>query len=248
MNDWNGFDFLIFLIFIVNTLLGMSRAATKEIISMASLSAALICAIKFTIPLALFFDRSPLIGDVVANRHIQSLMFSLGLNPLGEASLQEMFYSLSLLICFVGTFSVCEGVLGIFGIVEMYPFPYAMLNRKLGAALGGVRGYVISLLLISICVLHLFKNSDSPIFMNSFFVKTFYNSAVKLDSIISGQRPEEYKEIFKDKNLYNPVEKVHELVQPASEGINTKAVDPTIITAPAQGSSQQPVPAGVNPQ
>jgi len=247
MNDWNGFDFLIFLIFIVNTLLGMSRAATKEIISMASLSAALICAIKFTIPLSLFFNRSPLIIDVVANKHIQNFMLSLGLNPLGEDSLQEIFYSISLLVCFVGTFSVCEGVLGIFGIVEMYPFPYAMLNRKLGAALGGVRGYVISLILISVCVLHIFKNSDNSIFTNSFFVKTFYDSAVKLDSIISGQRPEQYKDIFKDKNLYNPVKAVHDLAQPASEGINTDAVDPTTTTAPAQDISQ-PVPAGVNPQ
>lgn len=222
----------------------MSRAATKEIISMASLSAALICAIKFTMPLALFFNRSPLLIDVVSDKHIQNFMLSLGLNPLGEESLQEIFYSISLLVCFVGTFSICEGVLGIFGIVEMYPFPYAMLNRKLGAVLGGVRGYVISLILISICVLHIFKNSDNSIFTSSFFVKKFYSSAKKFDSIISGQQPEQYKDIFEDKNLYDPVKAIQDISQPALKGVDTGSIDPT---TPGQDISQ-PVPAGVHPQ
>lgn len=214
MDSWNGLDFLIFLIFAVNTLLGMSRGAAKEIISTMCLCVALVCTIKFTIPLAIFFNKSPLAIDVVNSKFIQNFMLSVGLGPLTESLLHQVFYSISLLICFVGVFSVCEGVLTVSGIIEFYTFPYAWLNRKLGAALGAVRGYVITLILISIAVLHVFKDTDSTLFTKSTFIKLFYNSAVTFDGIISGQKPEQYPAIFKDKNLYNPLKTMQELSQP----------------------------------
>ncbi len=219
MDSWNGFDFFVFLIFAVNTLLGMSRAAAKEIISMMCLSVALIVTIKFTIPLTIFFNKSPLIIKVIENKNIQNFMFSLGLNPLGENALQQIFYSISLLVCFVGTFSICESALAMSGILEVYSFPYAWLNRKLGAMLGGVRGYVITLILISITVLHVFKDSDNPVFKNSFFINLFRSAAIRLDGIILGQRPEQYQDIYKDKNLYDPFKAMKEISKPALEGV-----------------------------
>jgi uncharacterized membrane protein required for colicin V production len=201
MNSWNGFDFLIFLIFAANTVLGMSRGATKEIISMMCLSVALIFSIKFTIPLAAFFNQSPLINNVVDNSFIQNFMLAIGAGPMTADLLMQTFYSISLLICFVGIFSICEAALTRTGVVEMYSFPYVAIDRKLGGALGCTRGYVISLLVISILTLHLFKANDA-MFSNSFFVHLFQNQTIEFDSIISGQQPEQYREILKGKELY----------------------------------------------
>jgi len=219
MDSWNGFDFLIFLIFVVNTLLGMSRGAAKEIISMMGLCVALIVTIKFTIPLTTFFNKSPIMIDVITSRYVQNFIASFGLNPLNENILQQIIYSISLLICFVGTFSVCEGVLSMSGLLEVYSFPYAWLNRKLGAGLGGVRGYVITLILISVTTLHIFKDSDNSFFKNSYFVNLFASSAVLLDSTVSGQKPEQYQNIFKGKNLYNPLKALQDISKPALEGV-----------------------------
>lgn len=239
MDSWNGLDFFIFLIFAVNTILGMARAAAKEIISTMCLCVALVCTIKFTIPLTVFFNKSPLMIDVITSRFVQNFIASLGLNPLRVSTLQEMFYAISLLICFVGTFSVCEGALSMSGILEVYSFPYAWLNRKLGAVLGGIRGYVITLILISITTLHLFKDSDNSAFKNSYFVNLFANSAVTFDRIISKQKPEQYQKIFKDKNLYNPLKTLQDLSKPALGDVVPASLSttPAPATPPAQPNS-----------
>lgn len=239
MDSWNGLDFFIFLIFAVNTILGMSRGAAQEIISTMCLCVALVCTIKFTIPLTIFFNKSPLMIDMITSKFVQNFIASLGLNPLNTTILQEIFYSISLLICFVGTFSVCEGALGMSGLLEVYSFPYAWLNRKLGAVLGGIRGYVITLILISVTTLHIFKDSDNSIFKNAYFVNLFANSAVTFDRIISKQKPEQYQKIFKDKNLYNPFKALQDLAAPAVEGV----VPADLSTAPAA----QPQPDATTP-
>jgi uncharacterized membrane protein required for colicin V production len=203
MNNWNGLDFLFFLIFAGNTLLGMSRGATKELMSMMCLCVALIFTIKFTVPLANFCNNSPLITNVVDSSFVQTFMVQIGAGPLTAGLLKEIFYSLSMLICFVGIFSICEGALTASGISEHYSFTTAAASRKIGAGLGFTRGYVINLIFICIFTLHIFKGNHDSIFSNSFFINLFQGSAIKLDSIISGQQPEEYKKIFEDKKLYN---------------------------------------------
>lgn len=215
MNNWNGLDFFVFLIFAANTILGMARGATKEIISMMCLSVALIFTIKFTVPLANFFNSSPLLKDVVSNDFINNFMIAIGAGSLTENLLREIFYSISILICFVGIFSICEGALSVTGVVEMYPFPYAALNRKIGAGLGATRGYVISLIFLCIISLHIFKGNADSLFTNSFFLHLFQGPIVQLDSIITGQQPEQYKEIFKGKELYNE-KNVLQSIQPPS--------------------------------
>jgi uncharacterized membrane protein required for colicin V production len=200
MNNWNGLDFFIFLIFLVNTLLGMSRGATREIISMICLSAALIFTIKFTVPVARFLNSSPLIANVLSSSFIQNFMVSIGAQPLTASMLSELAYTISLLICFVGTFGVCEATLAFTGFVEVFPFSYAALNRKIGAGLGAMRGYVLNLILILILTLHI---TVPALTKGSFFVNLFQSSVIQLDSLISGQEVERYREIFKEKNLYN---------------------------------------------
>ena len=230
MSGWNGVDFLFFLIFAVNTLLGMSRGATKEIISMMCLCVALIFTIKFTVPLSNFLNSSPSIVKVVESPIIQNFMLAIGAGPLTVELLHQIFYSISLLICFVSIFSICEGALTMSGFVEMYPFPYAAFNRKVGGTLGFTRGYVINLIFICIFTLHLFSGSRDSMFSNSFFVKLFHGSAVRLDSIISGQNPDQYQKIFEGKNLYNEEQLLKVM------GAPSESVAPT--PAPAQPSGQ----------
>jgi len=207
MNSWNSLDFIIFLIFVTNTLLGMVRGASREIISTMCLSVALIFVIKFTVPVANFFNSSPAINDVVDNQTMQNFMIAIGAGPITASLLKEIFYSISMLICFVGSFSICEAMLSYTGFVETFSFPYATLNRKVGAALGFGRGYIFNLLFIAILALHLLKNNDvignNNIVNGSFFVNLLGPSARKLDSLITGQKPESYREILQEKPAYN---------------------------------------------
>ncbi len=199
MSSWSGLDFFIFLIFVLNTILGMSRGATKEIISMMCLSVALIFTIRFTIPIAVFLDKSPLIQSVLDAQMIKNFMNIIGAGPLTLDMLTELTYCVSVLICFVGVFSACEAMLTVVGFLEVFSFPYATLNRKVGAALGATRGYILTLLLILV-LNHLFANN--PI-TNSFFVNLFQSNVSLFDSLINSQNVEKYNELFKGKNLYN---------------------------------------------
>lgn len=202
MNNWNGLDFFIFLIFAVNTLLGMNRGAAKEIISMMCLCVGLIFAVKFTIPVAAFFNSSPLMNTVVDNKIMQNFMLAINAGPLTIGLLKELFFSISLLICFMGAFCVCEGVLNYTGFTEYYSFPYATLSRKIGAGLGCVRGYVFTLILL-LMIAHIFSNTNVGQ-SNSFFARLFQGSVARMDNVIAGQRPESYRDILRDKNLYTP--------------------------------------------
>lgn len=203
MNSWNGLDFLIFLIFALNTILGMVRGSAKEIISMMCLCVALIFMIKFTVPLANFFNSSPLIVDVVDNKIIQNFMLAIGAGPMTASLLKEIFYSISILICFVGIFSICEAALTKTGFVQYMSFPYATIDRKLAAALGCTRGYVITLILLVILALHLLRGTDSSIISGSYFAKLFQGATIKLDQIITGQNPDQYRDVLQGKDLYN---------------------------------------------
>jgi uncharacterized membrane protein required for colicin V production len=199
MSNWNVLDYLVFFIFFLNTILGIARGATKEIISMMCLTVAMIVLIRFTVPLAGFMDSSPLVQNVIDSVIVQNFMASIGADPLTVYSLRQITFSLAVLICFVGTFSAGEAVLAFTGIVEVYPFPIAFLNRKLGAALGFIRGYVIAIVFLLI-VQHLYI--ARPI-TDSYFLNLFHNTVVKLNHYITEQNTAGYKAIMQDSNLYN---------------------------------------------
>lgn len=206
MNNWNGLDFLLFLIFFLNMILGMSRGATKEIISMMCLSVALIFTIKFTLPLTHFLLTAPAIQDVLDSALIKNFMIAIGANPLTLNFLQELSYSISLLICFVGVFSIGEAVLSISGFVEVFSFPYSAWNRKVGAALGCTRGYIINVIIICILSLHMFNNTNQSagsMLSGSYFVNLFQAPANKLNELIGKQEVERYQELYEHKNLFN---------------------------------------------
>lgn len=239
MDNWNGLDFLIFLIFTVNVIHGMVRGATKEIISLMCISAALIITIKFTVPMANFFNSSPLIVNVVDNKIIQNFMVAIGAGPLTPDLLKQTFYCISMLICFVGTFSVCEAALSRPGFVEVFSFPYATLNRKVGAALGCTRGYIFVLFFLLIASL-LFRVTPmgQSLFSGSYFARLFKSTIKQLDELIIGQQPEKYKEIFKDRNLINEGQILKQL------NTGTGVVNPTDVlqqTQPQQPQQPQPL-------
>jgi hypothetical protein len=253
MDNWNGLDFLIFLIFTVNVIHGMVRGATKEIISMMCLSAALIVAIKFTVPLANFFNGSPLITDVVDSKVLQNFMLAIGAGPLTSDLLKQTFYCISMLICFVGAFSICEAGLSRPGFVEVFSFPYATLNRKVGAALGCTRGFIFVLLLLLIVSL-LFKGGPigGNLYSGSYFARLFQGSTKKLDELIIGQQPERYQEIFKEKGLYDEKQIMKQLgtdVNPFPPGTTPAPGTAVPVNNPPANSGTAPstAPANSNP-
>src|SRR5579871_5717505 len=118
MSNWNGLDFFIFLIFFVNTMLGMSRGATKEIISLMCVSVGLIFTIKFTIPLATFFNNSPSFQNVLTASFVQNFMSFIGSSALTAGMLEQLTYCISVLVCFAGAFCAGEAVLSFTGFAE----------------------------------------------------------------------------------------------------------------------------------
>src|SRR5580700_9770282 len=99
MNSWNGLDFFVFLILVLNTIRGMSRGAGKELIALMCLSVALIFAIKFTVPLADFLKTSPVMVSAVDNKFISNFLHTINAGPLTLRMVQELMYAISLLIC-----------------------------------------------------------------------------------------------------------------------------------------------------
>lgn len=242
MNAWNGLDFLIFLILALNTLLGMSRGATREIISVMCLSVALIFTIKFTVPLAAFFNSSPLVNDVVNNRLMQNFMIAINAGPMTSNLLGQLFYCISMLICFVGAFSICEAVLVMTNVTMALSFPYAALDKKLGAVLGFLRGYVISLLLIVILVFHIFANASigragNSFVSGSYFVSIFQGAAAQLDGLITAQQPERYREIYK---TTNPYKHAGELIKQLEYNVPEQNPNPTPQPVNPNQPTQQP--------
>jgi uncharacterized membrane protein required for colicin V production len=202
MGEWNGIDFFVFLIFFLNLVIGMSRGATKEIISFMCLCVAVIFTIKFTMPITTFLNSSPLVQKVLTTSLIQNFMNAIGAGPLTESMLAQLAYCLSIVICFSGVFCACEAALSFTGFIEAFSFPFAALNRKVGATLGCIRGYVLVLIFILI-LLHLYQGSPTG---QSYFVNLFRGSVSRLDALITGQQVERYQEIFRDQDLYNEKE------------------------------------------
>ncbi len=209
MSSWSGIDFFIFLVLVMNILLGMSRGGLRETISMISLFVALIITIKFTITLTNWMNSSPLISDVLSSKIVQNFMISLDMPPLTSEMLYHLEYCLSLLICFVGAYSFCEAVLAYTNAVEAFGFSVTMINRKLGAALGTLRGCVLIMLFI-VMMNHLFEGKIPA----SVFMHALAKPAQTLDTLINNRAPERYKEILQDKNLYNPEPILNQLMNP----------------------------------
>jgi hypothetical protein len=209
MSSWSGLDFFIFLILLLNTLLGLSRGATKQIIATLSLFAALVITIKFTIPLTEFVNSSPLITGVIETPMVQRFMATMSLPPLTQEMLFSLGYCISLLICFAGTIGAFGIVLSVTSVVDAFSFPYQMLNRKIGLALGALCGFIYTLVFI-IVLQHLFMGNVP----DSYFMNLFQGSAKKLDQLITAKAPERYKEILENPNLYNAGGIIGQLINP----------------------------------
>lgn len=239
MSNWNGLDFFIFLIFFLNTILGMSRGASKEIISMMCLSAALIFTIRFTVPIAVWLNSSPLVVDVIQSQFVQNFMRSIGAGPVTEELLGGISYSLSLVICFAGIFSVTEAALNFSGFVEMFTFPWAVWSRQVGAALGCTRGYVITLFFISVLVHTM--GSGNNMMSGSWFVRLFQNTVMKLDSLVAGQQVDQYQQLYEDKNLFRPQDIYRIVPPPSPQGDMAAPPSPQQETATSPSAAPSPL-------
>jgi hypothetical protein len=199
MNSWNGLDFFVFLILALNTIRGMSRGAGKELIALMCLSAALIFAIKFTVPLADFLKTSPMMVSAVDNKFIANFLHTINAGPLTLRMVKELMYAISLLICFVSVFSITEACITFSGYAESVTMTQAVVYKKIGAAIGFTRGYIISLIFLSILTLHIFNNEHNKFISGSFFVRLFDTQIKKFDDMIASQQPENYQELYQDK-------------------------------------------------
>jgi len=209
MSNWSGLDYFIFLFFLMNILLGMARGGLKESISTFGLCAALVMTIAFTGPLTKFVNSSPLMTDVVSSPMVQNFMKAVGMPPLTYDSLVNCGYALSLLICFVGAFGVCEAVLAYSNVMEAFSLPVTLINRKVGVALGALRGFIFTVIFL-VVLKHLFMGDNQYL---GTFATMFQGPVDKLDYLIQIRAPERYGEILKDSNLYN-TQKVLDMVSP----------------------------------
>jgi len=200
MNSWNGLDFFVFLILVLNTIRGMSRGAGKELIALMCLSVALIFAIKFTVPLADFLKTSPMMVAAVDNKFIANFLHTIDAGPLTLRMVKELMYTISLLICFVSVFAITEACITFSGYAESVTMTQAIAYRKIGAAIGFTRGYIISLIFLSVLTLHIFDQSTKFI-SGSFFVNLLGPQIRKFDDMIASQQPENYQELYKDKPI-----------------------------------------------
>lgn len=197
MNHWTVLDFFVFLILAMNVIQGMSRGTAKELISFMCLSVALIFTIKFTIPLANFFNQSPLIATVIDNPMIRRFLHEIGAGPLTRELLKQITYSLNLLICFAGIFTILEAALSTPSIIQTLPLHHMLINRKISSAIGFTRGYIISLVFLSIITLHIYdQRNDKPFLHDSFFIKLFQSQTKRLDDLIRKQQPENYRDVY----------------------------------------------------
>jgi hypothetical protein len=165
--------------------------------------------IKFTMPVAEYINKSPLIIDVVTSQFVMNFMKAINMPPLTDAVLFSFNFCLSLLICFVGTFSVCEATLSYSSAMEAFGMSTTIINRKSGAAFGATRGFV--LVLIFIVILQRLFVGEPPA---SRFIDLLGPSATKMKDIIVSGAPQRYIEILQDKNLYNQDQILNDLAKP----------------------------------
>lgn len=252
MSGWNGLDFFIFLILASNTVLGMSRGGQREVISMMCLSVGLIFAIQFTMPLTNFLNRSSVANDVVVSSVMQNFMIAIDAGPMTIDLLNQLMYSISLLVCFVGAFSVCEAGLAKAGFVEAYSLPTALVNRKVGGALGFVRGYIVTLIFLSILVLHVYaanNNIGKDFIAGSYFVDLFKGQMITLDGMISSRNAEQYQELYKNQpykveDLYKVLNKPEDI----TGGVPSVLPAPTTAPAPTPAAAPATTPASTTAQ
>lgn len=176
MADFTWIDYLIFLVFFVNTMLGLARGLYKETISIMCLIVAFIIAIKFTSPIALVLNGSQGFQDVLT-------VFTKFTSYNAATSLTLVSYGVSLLVLFVGTFSISEAALFYAGI-ELFIFPYAIIGRALGGVLGFIRGYALSVVLI--LVLRLTPLILDATWSQSHLIPVLMPKVTELASLIGG--------------------------------------------------------------
>jgi membrane protein required for colicin V production len=176
MADFTWFDYILFLIFFLNTILGFARGVSKEIISFLSLVIALFIAVKFTTPIANVLTTSQGAEDVLA-------VFTKYLSYNGSGSLNSLAFGLSFLILFLGIFFTGEAAI-FYANIELFLFPFSVIGRLLGAALGFVRGYVLDVVLLLILQLTSFPMNNA--WEQSYFVPRLMPQVTKLAGLIVG--------------------------------------------------------------
>ena len=140
---------------------------------------------------------------------MQNFVTSIGLGPLTQEGIFSFGYGVSLLICFMGIFSIGEATLAYTNAMNLFTFPYMAVDRKVGAAMGAVRGFVFATIFVLFCL-----TFNNPFSANSYFISVLTPSASRLNTLIIQQTPERYQEVLKDKNIFNAKAILEQLKNP----------------------------------
>lgn len=140
MENFNGIDYFILVIFGLSMFVGFTRGFLKEAISLASWVIAAIVASTYASPLAAMFTGAS----------TQAAQSAFGSSAMGATAVQGLSV-LSLVISFIVLFL---GVL-LIGSMIGYMFStvatgsgFGLLNRLMGVVFGGLRGYVVAVVII----------------------------------------------------------------------------------------------------
>lgn len=141
MAEYTWFDYIIFGIFFLTTILGLARGLFREVISLVVLAVAFIVTIKFTAPVADFLNNSQGAQDVIS-------VISKTIGTDWSTPLSSVTLALTLLVLFVGCLSVGEAV-NYFAALNTYMTPsISFMYRILGGAIGMIRGYGFNIVLV----------------------------------------------------------------------------------------------------
>lgn len=140
MENFNGIDYFILVVFGLSMFVGFVRGFLKEAISLASWIVAAIVATTYASPLAAMFSGAS----------TQAAQSAFGNSAMGATAVQGLSV-LSLVISFIALFM---GSL-LIGSLIGYMFSsiatgtgFGFLNRIMGIVFGGLRGYVIAVVLV----------------------------------------------------------------------------------------------------
>lgn len=175
MSQLNFVDILILIVFFISMIMGFARGLISEVISLATLIAAIFFAVMFSNQLATYFTSSQPVQEVVAQT--SNVIGTSTAQPVSYMALGISFTLIFLVVLFIGSF--IKYLLNI-------PFQFGLLglgNRVFGGVFGLCRGFIINLVIIFL--IQMSPLSTESWWVNSSFVRAYQPAVGWLGNAIS---------------------------------------------------------------
>jgi membrane protein required for colicin V production len=145
MQNFNWVDYVILGVFFLSMFMGFARGFLKEAISLATWVAAAFVASQFATPLAAKFAGA-------SNAAAQSAFGNSAIGATAVQSLSVLSIVISFVVLFMGTL-LLGSLIGYMVTSVATGTGLGFINRIMGAAFGGIRGFLIVVVLIFIAQL-----------------------------------------------------------------------------------------------